>query len=112
MYHDLAEGEAEKWMSQLEPQSLNAMNTPVSYSPIQDPFYKDKAGYIICGNDRVIPAAGQEAYAAMASIERKVLVHQASHAFWATALDDVVDATIALSKDIIHAGVSPDGAEC
>lgn len=100
MYYDLEEGEAEKCISKLKPQSLNAMNTPVAYSPIEDPFYKGKSGYIVCGNDRVIPAAGQEAYAATASIELKALVHGASHAFWATACDDIVHAIIALSEEI------------
>ncbi|CAN8099833.1 unnamed protein product [Discula destructiva] len=100
MYHDLQEGEAEKWISKLKPQSLNAMNTPVSYSPVGDLFYKGKLGYIICGKDKLIPVAGQAAYADMAGIELKILVQEASHAFWATACNDVIDAAIALSEEI------------
>lgn len=100
MYHDLEPDEAEKWISRLEPQSNNAMNTPVAYSPVEDPLYKGKSGYIVCGNDMVIAVDMQTEYASVAGIELKVLVQGASHAFWATACDDVVDATIALSEEI------------
>lgn len=100
MYHDMPEAEADEWIAKLAPQSLNALDTPVSYSPLGDPFYEGRSGYVVCGSDKLVPIAGQEAYAGLAGIELKVMVQAASHAFWITACQEVVDATIVLSEEI------------
>ncbi|KAB2570512.1 hypothetical protein DBV05_g10815 [Lasiodiplodia theobromae] len=100
MYHDLAEPIAARFLSMVRPQALNSLNSPVSYSPLADPFFANKSAYVLCGADRVIPLAGQEAYAAVGGIERTVLVPQATHAFFATAQEEVVDATVKLLEDI------------
>jgi pimeloyl-ACP methyl ester carboxylesterase len=96
MYHDISDTEAEYYMSLLKDQALNSMNTPISYSPLTDENYKGKAGYVICGADRVVPPAGQEMYAAVGEIDRKVTVEKASHAFFVTAAEETVDAVLQL----------------
>ncbi|RGP71250.1 hypothetical protein FLONG3_7200 [Fusarium longipes] len=96
MYHDIPESVAEYYLPLLRDQALNSMNSPVSYSPLTDENYKGKAGYVICGNDRVIPPAGQEQYAAVGGIDRKITVEKASHAFFATAPEEAVDAILQL----------------
>ncbi|KAF4954338.1 hypothetical protein FGADI_5361 [Fusarium gaditjirri] len=96
MYHDIPDTEADYYISLLKDQALNSMNTPISYSPLTDENYNGKAGYVICGADRVVPPAGQEMYAAVGGIDRKVTVEKASHAFFATAAEETVDAVIQL----------------
>ncbi|KAG5768734.1 hypothetical protein H9Q72_003806 [Fusarium xylarioides] len=96
MYHDIPDTEAEYYISLPKDQALNSMNTPISYSPLTDKNYKDKAGYVICGADRVVPPAGQEMYAAVGGTDRKVTVEKASHAFFATAAEETVDAVLQL----------------
>lgn len=98
MYHDIPDDAATHYISLLRLQSLNSMNTPVSYSPLTDPNFEGTAGYILCGADRVVPLAGQEQYAAIGGIQRTILVPQASHAFFATAPNDTVNAVLELSK--------------
>ncbi|KAL0262020.1 hypothetical protein SLS55_003455 [Diplodia seriata] len=100
MYHDLPDPIATRYLSMVKPQSLSSLSSRISYSPLADPFFADMSGYVLCGADRVIPLAGQEAYAAMAGIDRTVLVSPATHAFFATAQEQVVDATIQLLGDI------------
>ncbi|WZH48495.1 Alpha/beta hydrolase fold-1 [Fusarium acuminatum] len=98
MYHDIPDDVSAHYISLLRLQSLNSMNTPVSYSPLTDPNFEGTAGYILCGADRVVPLAGQEQYAAIGGIQRTILVPQASHAFFATAPNDTVNAVLELSK--------------
>ncbi|KAM0205294.1 hypothetical protein ACHAPQ_009607 [Fusarium lateritium] len=98
MYHDIPDDVAAQYNSLLRPQSLNSMNTPVTYSPLTDPSYQGAAGYVLCGADRVVPLAGQEQYAAIGGIQRTILVEQASHAFFATAANDTVNAVLELSQ--------------
>ncbi|KAJ3543755.1 hypothetical protein NM208_g3408 [Fusarium decemcellulare] len=96
MYHDIQEDDLGHCLSLLRSQSLNCLNTPVSYSPLDDPNFRGTAGYIICGADRVIPVAGQETYAAIGSIDHCVVVEDASHAFFITAPEKIVDAVISM----------------
>ena len=98
MYHDIPDDVASHYISLLQPQSLNSMNTPVTYSPLTDPNFEGTAGYVLCGADRVVPLAGQEQYAAIGGIKRTILVDQASHAFFATAANDTVNAVLELSQ--------------
>ncbi|KAL2212974.1 alpha/beta-hydrolase [Sarocladium strictum] len=97
MYHDIPEDTASHYTSLLRDQAMNSMNTPVSYSPLTDPNFQDSVGYVLCGADRVIPLAGQEQYAAIGGIKRTILVEKASHAFFATAPHETVDAVLQLS---------------
>ncbi|KAJ4322398.1 hypothetical protein N0V84_004869 [Fusarium piperis] len=98
MYHDIPEDVAAHYISLLEDQALNSMNTPVSYSPLTDPNFEGRVGYVLCGADRVVPLAGQEQYAAIGGIERTILVDKATHAFFATAPNESVDAVLQLSE--------------
>lgn len=98
MYHDIPDDVAAHYISLLQPQSLNSMNTPVTYSPLTDPNFEGTAGYVLCGADRVVPLTGQEQYAAIGGIKRTILVDQASHAFFATAPNDTVNAVLELSQ--------------
>lgn len=98
MYHDIPDDVASHYISLLQPQSLNSMNTPVTYSPLTDPNFEGTAGYVLCGADRVVPLAGQEQYAAIGGIKRTILVDRASHAFFATAPNDTVNAVLQLSQ--------------
>ncbi|KAJ3546135.1 hypothetical protein NM208_g2156 [Fusarium decemcellulare] len=96
MYHDVPEDDVTHYMSLLRNQSLNSINTPVSYSPLDDPNFDGAAGYVLCGADRIIPLSAQETYAAIGKMDRKVLVEKASHAFFAIAPTETVDAVIEL----------------
>lgn len=98
MYHDIPEDIATHYVSLLKNQALNSMDTPLSYSPLTDPNYDGKVGYIFCGADRVVPLAGQEQYAAIGAIQRTVLIDEATHAFFATAANKTVDAVLELSN--------------
>ncbi|KAH7186002.1 Alpha/beta hydrolase fold-1 [Fusarium flagelliforme] len=98
MYHDIPDDVAAHYIPLLRPQSLNSMNTPVTYSPLTDPNFEGTAGYVLCGADRVVPLTGQEQYAAIGGIGRTILVEQASHAFFATAPNDTVNAVLELSQ--------------
>ncbi|RGP64202.1 hypothetical protein FSPOR_8021 [Fusarium sporotrichioides] len=98
MYHDIPEDIATHYVSLLKNQALNSMDTPLSYSPLTDPNYDGKVGYIFCGADRVVPLAGQEQYAAIGAIQRTVLIDEATHAFFATAANKTVDAVLKLSN--------------
>ncbi|RYC78902.1 hypothetical protein BFJ63_vAg18223 [Fusarium oxysporum f. sp. narcissi] len=97
MYHDIPEAVAVHYISLLKDQALSSMNTPVSYSPLTDPYFEGKAGYVLCGADRVVPLAGQEQYAVIGGIKRTILVDKASHAFFATAPNETVNAVLQLS---------------
>ncbi|KAF5022535.1 hypothetical protein F66182_5437 [Fusarium sp. NRRL 66182] len=98
MYHDISEEEATHYISLLKDQVLNSLDTPITYSPLNDPNFAGKAGYVLCGADQVIPLAGQEAYAAIGGIDRTILVDEASHAFFATAPNETVEAVLTLSE--------------
>ncbi|EKJ74176.1 hypothetical protein NXS19_010819 [Fusarium pseudograminearum] len=96
MYHDIPDKEADHYISLLKDQALNSMNTPITYSPLADENFKGTAGYIVCGADCVVPRTGQETYAAVGGIDRVVTVEKASHAFFATAAEEIVDAVLQL----------------
>ncbi|KAG8665180.1 hypothetical protein FPOAC2_13671 [Fusarium poae] len=98
MYHDIPDEEADYYISLIKDQALNSMNTPITYSPLTDENFKGKAGYIVCGADCVVPRAGQETYAAVGGIGRVVTVEKASHAFFATAAEEIVDAVLQLAE--------------
>ncbi|KAJ4252793.1 hypothetical protein NW762_010699 [Fusarium torreyae] len=96
MYHNISDDDAAHYLSLLKDQALNSMDTPVSYSPLDDPNFEGTASYVLCGADRVVPLAGQETYAAIGKISRTILVEDATHAFFASAPEGIVDAVIEL----------------
>ncbi|KAL6918265.1 hypothetical protein FSST1_009760 [Fusarium sambucinum] len=96
MYHNISEDDATHYISLLKDQALNSMDTPISYSPLDDPNFQGTASYVLCGADRVVPLAGQETYAAIGKISRTKLVEDATHAFFASAPEAIVDAVIEL----------------
>lgn len=105
MYHDIPKLDTEKWIAKIKPQAFNSVNTPISYSPLVDPNYKGLAGYIFCGNDRILPLEAQKYYAALSEITHTVLVEVASHGFFAGACEETVAATISVLDYIANPAV-------
>ncbi|KAL5591138.1 hypothetical protein FOBRF1_014695 [Fusarium oxysporum] len=98
MYHDIPEEDAAHYISMLKPEAFNCFNTPVSYSPLTDPNFAGKVGFVICGADILFPLAAQERHVAVGGIEHTIFIKHATHAFFATAADETVDAVIQLSE--------------
>lgn len=103
MYHNIPEVEAGKWIAKIKPQAFRSVNTPISYSPLVDENYKGLAGYILCGNDRVLPLEAQKYYAGISEIKHTVLVEEASHAFFVGTCEQTVCATTSLLACIADA---------
>ncbi|KAL7806922.1 hypothetical protein V8C26DRAFT_424115 [Trichoderma gracile] len=103
MFHNLSKCEAEKWISKIKPQSFCSINTPISYSALEDKNYKGLAGYILCGNDQILSLEAQKYYAGISGIKHTVLVEEASHAFYAGTCEQTVEATTSLLARIANA---------
>ncbi|KAL7929189.1 Alpha/beta hydrolase fold-1 [Trichoderma chlorosporum] len=103
MYHDIPELVADTWIAKIKPQAFGCVNTAISYSPLVDSNYEGLSGYIICGNDRVLPQEAQQYYASISDIKNTVLVEAASHAFFVDTCNEVVAATISLLESISQA---------
>jgi hypothetical protein len=105
MFHNLSKCEAEKWISKIKPQSFCSIDTPVSYSALEDENYKGLAGYILCGSDQILSLEAQKYYAGISGIRHTVLVEEATHAFYAGTCEQTVEATTSLLACVANAAV-------
>lgn len=98
MYHDIPEASVETWLSKIVPQAFGSINTPISYSPLADTLYTGRAGYVFCGNDRILPLETQEYLCDIAGITNRTIVPRATHAFFVSACRETADAIDSFSN--------------
>lgn len=61
-YNQLSTVEAQKWVAELQPQSLGTFKAKARYSPYTDEAWKGKLAYLLCEDDQTFPVQLQQLF--------------------------------------------------